>query len=307
MINSCLMKIRYYIKSMRLRTLLLSLAGVSLGLMLAAADYRISPAVVLLTLLTTVCLQILSNICNELGDTLSGVDTAERKGPQYSIGEGGLTVAEMRRLIVVMVVACMISGLMMIHASFGTMLALEPVLLIILGAAAIWSAIRYTLGHNPYGYRGLGDISVFIFFGVVSVLGSYFVAAHALHSWILVLPAAAVGFFSTGVLNVNNMRDMQTDAGIRVTTPIRIGLHKARIYHTILIVAGWICLAAFNLMRFQDPRHWLFVLAAPLFAWHLYGIWTKEGKDLDKMLPLLVVSTFVLCVLMGMGYLAFLL
>ncbi len=299
-------KISYYVKSMRLRTLPLSLAGVCLGIMLAMADYRIDWKVALLIMLTTICLQVLSNISNELGDTLSGVDGEDRNGPQYSLGEGGLTVPEMKRFIAVMAVACALSGLLMLQASFGTLFAIEPLCLVALGAAAIGGAIKYTLGKNPYGYRGLGDISVFIFFGLVSVLGSYFVAAHTILSWIIVLPAVALGCFCVAVLNVNNIRDMKTDAGIRVTTPLKVGLKRARIYQTVLIVAGWLCLIAFNLMRFPDIWHWLFVVTLPLFIKHLMGVWTRTDKDLDPMLPLLVMATFILSLLFGLGYLVFL-
>lgn len=299
-------KILFYIKSMRLRTLPLSLAGVCLGIMLAAADFRISWKVALLVMLTTCCLQILSNISNELGDVLSGVDTDERQGPQYSMGEGGLSISEMKSFIKIMAVACALSGLLMLQASFGTLFSIEPLCLIALGAAAIGGAIKYTLGRNPYGYRGLGDISVFIFFGIVSVLGSYFVVAHTIPSRFLILPACAIGFFSVGVLNVNNIRDMKTDAGLRVTTPLRIGLKNARIYHTILIVGGWVFLLVFNLMRFPDPWHYLFLVTLPLFFIHLRGVWTKTERALDPMLPLLVMSTFALSLLMGLGYLIFL-
>lgn len=292
---------------MRLRTLPLSLAGVCLGIMLAAADYSVSWKVAVLVMLTTVCLQILSNISNELGDTLSGVDGSGREGPQYSLSEGGLTVKDVKRFVVVMAVACALSGLLMLQASFGTLFALEPICLIILGAAAIGAAIKYTLGKNPYGYRGLGDMSVFIFFGIVSVLGSYFVMSHAFPYWIMLLPAVAIGCFSVAVLNVNNIRDIDSDAGLRVTTPMRIGVKRAKIYQTFLIVSGWLCLVAFNLLRFPDVWHWLYFITLPLFVAHLHGVWTRSGKALDPMLPLLVISTFLLSLLMGFGYLVFLL
>ena len=292
---------------MRLRTLPLSLAGVCLGIMLAAADYSVSWKVAVLVMLTTVCLQILSNVSNELGDALSGVDGSGREGPQYSLGEGGLTVKEVKRFVVVMAVVCALSGLLMLQASFGTLFALEPVCLIILGAAAIGAAIKYTLGKNPYGYRGLGDMSVFIFFGIVSVLGSYFVMSHAFPYWIMLLPAVSIGCFSVAVLNVNNIRDIDSDAGFRVTTPMRIGVKRAKIYQTVLIVSGWLCLVAFNLLRFPDVWHWLYFITLPLFVAHLHGVWTRSGKALDPMLPLLVISTFLLSLLMGFGYLVFLL
>ena len=300
-------KFSSYVKSMSLRTLPLSLAGVCLGIMLAAADYSVSWKVAVLVMLTTVCLQILSNISNELGDTLSGVDGSGREGPQYSLSEGGLTVKDVKRFVVVMAVACALSGLLMLQASFGTLFALEPVCLIVLGAAAIGAAIKYTLGKNPYGYRGLGDMSVFIFFGIVSVLGSYFVMSHAFPYWIMLLPAVSIGCFSVAVLNVNNIRDIDSDAGLRVTTPMRIGVRRAKIYQTVLIVSGWLCLVAFNLLRFPDVWHWLYFITLPLFVAHLHGVWTRYGKALDPMLPLLVISTFLLSLLMGFGYLVFLL
>ncbi len=216
-------KLSAYIKSMRLRTLPLSLSGVCLGMMLAYADYRFSLSTALWIMLTTVCLQILSNIANELGDTLSGVDGEQRVGPQYSLGEGGLTVRNMKWFIIVVAICCIGSGLMMIRSSFGTLFSLESICLMMLGAAAMGGAIKYTLGRNPYGYRGLGDISVFTFFGIVSVLGAYFVAAREIPGWIMILPAAAIGCFSVAVLNVNNIRDMKSDEGLRITTPLRIG------------------------------------------------------------------------------------
>lgn len=299
-------KISAYIKSMRLRTLPLSLAGVCLGIMLAAADYRVGGATIVWIMLTTVCLQILSNISNELGDTLSGVDGAQRVGPQYSLGEGGLTVREMKWFILVTALCCIGSGLMMIKSSFGTLFSLESICLMMLGAAAIGGAVKYTLGRNPYGYRGLGDIFVFTFFGIVSVLGAYFVAAREIPGWVTVLPAVAIGCFSVGVLNVNNIRDMKSDEGLRITTPLRIGERNAKIYQTGLIVAGWACLLAYNLLRFRDPWHYLFVITLPLFVLHLVGVWKRTGKDLDPMLPLLVLSTFALALLMGGGYLMYL-
>ena len=152
---------------MRLRTLPLSTAGIVLGIMLACAGHSVPWYVILLTILTTVSLQILSNMSNELGDWLSGVDGQGREGPKYGIEGGGLTEDEMRSCIRITVLACCILGLGMIRASFGTILCIESESLVVLGAAAIWAAMHYTLGKKPYGYRGLGDVFVFIFFGLV--------------------------------------------------------------------------------------------------------------------------------------------
>ena len=233
---------------MRLRTLPLSLAGVVLGCKLAMAQWQVNGWVVALVCLTTVCLQILSNLSNELGDVLRGTDTADRQGPAYGLNSGEISIAQMKCLVWLFAVLCCIFGAAMIRVSYGTFLCLPAMGLLVLGAAAIWAAMRYTLGRNPYGYRGLGDIFVFIFFGLVSVMGAYFVCSHRLDLWELVLPAAGIGFFSVGVLNINNIRDMKTDAANRVTVALRLGLKRARIYQTLLIVLGWVALIAFALL-----------------------------------------------------------
>ena len=299
---------------MRLRTLPLSLAGVILGSSLAIADFQVSAGVVALVCVTTVCLQILSNLCTELGDVLHGTDTVERVGPSYGMGvpgnpdgsDGLLSVSDMKRLIGAMVVVCCISGAAMIHLSFGTFLCLESICLLLLGACAIMAAMRYTLGRNPYGYRGLGDLYVFLFFGIVSVTGSFFVCAHTLLGWKLFLPASAIGFFSMGVLNVNNIRDMATDAPNRRTVAIRLGLRGARIYQTVLICLGWLSMIAYCALRFVDWRHWIYFGMLPLFILHLRMVWTRTGRSLDAALPLLVMSTFALSVLASLGFCAYL-
>ena len=291
---------------MRLRTLPLSTAGVLLGILLATADYHVSVWVALLIVLTTISLQILSNLSNELGDVLHGTDTEDRQGPQYGLNSGELTIKDMKLLIKIAVAVCVVSGLAMTWVSFGTIFEMAPILVLLLGAAAIMGAMKYTLGRNPYGYRGLGDLFVFLFFGIVSVAGSYFVAAHEISSWKIFLPAAAIGFFSVAVLNVNNIRDMKTDAVNRVTVAIRLGECRAKIYQTILIVLGWVAMIVFCLLRIFDPWHYLFVLTLPLYVMHVIGVWKRHDKDLDPMLPLLVMSTFAFAALAGVGFVAYL-
>ena len=299
------MNIKAAIKSMRLRTLPLSMAGVLLGILLATADWRVDLWTAVLIVLTTVCLQILSNLSNELGDVLRGTDTADRQGPQYGLNSGSMTVGQMKGLIAAFVVLCMVFGALMTLRAFGTLFSLTPILVLMLGAAAIAAAMKYTLGRNPYGYRAKGDIYVFLFFGLISVLGAYFVctAGVGLH-WKLLLPASAVGFFSVGVLNVNNIRDMATDAANRVTVAIKLGERKAKIYQTVLIGLGWACMVAYCLLCWPSVWHWLWALTLPLYVLHLRGVWTRSGKALDPMLPMLVMSTFALCILAGLGFCA---
>lgn len=287
---------------MRLRTLPLSLAGILLGLLLARADGFWSWSVTVFAVLTTVALQILSNISNELGDYLSGTDVDERHGPACSLQHGDLSVSDFRRMITAMSIVCCVFGFLLIASSFQTILAWQPVCLFVLGAAAIAAAIRYTLGKHPYGYRGWGDLFVFLFFGLVSVLGGYYVLAHTLNFWLL-LPASAIGLFSVGVLNVNNIRDMETDRRTRVTLPLRMGERNAKIYHTFLILGGLACMLVFILLRAKSL--WCVTMLCamlPLYSTHLFGIWNRHGKALDPMLPFLVITTFVLAVAVGLTF-----
>ena len=271
---------------MRLRTLPLSLAGIVLGVLLAAKVCDYDLLTVVLLLLTTVCLQILSNLSNELGDTLSGTDRSDRQGIHYSLQDGEMTVPEMKRLIGCFAVLSCLVGLAMVWSAFGTLLAPLPVAFLALGAAAVWAAMHYTLGKHPYGYRGLGDFFVFIFFGLATVCGGYFLTS-LLWDWRILLPAASIGCFSVAVLNVNNIRDMKSDAATRTTVALKLGLRRARIYQTALIAAGWALMTAYAL---SEPLHWLhfmYVLALPGFLKHLHGVWTREDRALDPMLPLI--------------------
>lgn len=300
-------KIKLYVTAMRLRTLPQSIAGVALGLMLATADYRVNPWVAVFTLLTAVFLQILSNTANELGDFMKGTDRlSDRQGPAYTLSSGLLGKTEYKAMVAAYVVLSIASGLAMIWFSFGTFFSYGAIIVMLLGVAAISGAMKYTLGRNPYGYKGYGDLNVFIYFGIVAVLGSYFVAAHEIPNWFLLLPAASVGCLSAAVLNVNNIRDMESDAATRRTIPVRIGEKKAKVYHAALISAGWIFMLAYSFSRAFDWWHYLYVLTLPLFIIHIVRVAGNSGKALDPQLPFLVVSTFLFAVLAGTGFVVFL-
>lgn len=311
---------------MRLRTLPLSLGGVLCGGLLAAGRYGGGGVALLLTALTACALQVLSNLSNELGDYRRGTDRADvRQGPAYSLLEGGLTESQMSAAIRGTSLFCCLSGLAMVWTSFGTVLAWQPLALLLLGGAAIWAAKHYTLGKNPYGYRGLGDLFVFIFFGLVSVAGSYFVVGHRLDfDCRVVMPAVGMGLLSVAVLNVNNIRDMESDRGNRVTTPLRLGERGAKWYQTALVVAGVGCFYCTGVLSLfcctpgacdsslclsgvsgSSPclsGMWpflLWLLPLAFFVCHLAGVWRRSGRGLDPMLPMLVIATFLQALLYG--------
>ena len=283
--------VKALINSMRLRTLPLSLAGIVCGGFLAMGNGG-SVWSLLLVMVTGCALQVLSNLSNEMGDHLSGVDGEGREGPNYSMTDGGLTEKQMWRAINGMVVFCCLSGLAMVLVSGS------PWWLLLLGAAAIWAATHYTLGKSPYGYRGWGDLFVFIFFGIVSVMGSYFVVAHRIDfEWLLILPAIGVGLLSVAVLNVNNIRDMESDRGKRVTIPLKIGARRAKWYQTFLIIVGALCMLPLPVLPFFG---FLFLIPVAGLVLHLMLVWQAEGRKLDPALPILVISTFLLAFVYGL-------
>jgi len=296
------MKLKACLKSMRLRTLPLSLSGIIMGTCIAFTQYDLEGLTVIFLVLTACLLQILSNLSNELGDVLHGTDGDDRQGVHYSIQDGEMTIPQMKRLIASVAVSCCVCGALMIYFAFGTLWDVQAAVFLTLGACAVAAATRYTLGHNPYGYRGLGDLFVYIFFGLVSTLGAYYICSWDIDSlFVAVLPASAIGFFSVAVLNVNNIRDMKSDMKTRVTVAMKMGERNARIYQTLLIVFGWVQMIAFSFFFAAQWYHWLYVLTLPLFVLHLKGVWTRSCRDLDPMLPLLVLSTFALCLLAGLS------
>jgi 1,4-dihydroxy-2-naphthoate octaprenyltransferase len=172
----------------------------------------------------------------------------------------------------------------------------------VLGLAAIWAAVNYTAGSRPYGYAGLGDVSVFIFFGIVGVCGTYFLQARSLPLAVL-LPAAALGCFATAVLNVNNIRDIASDelAG-KITVPVRLGPRHARRYHWLLLLLGVGGAVVYVALTYHSPWQWLFVLSLPLFAFNGYQVWSRqESPRLDPLLKQMALSTLVFTILFGLG------
>lgn len=286
---------------MRLRTLPLSLSGIVLGVFLASKTSALNWLSVLLLFLTAVFLQILSNLSNELGDALHGENPAERQGIAYPIQTGEVTTEQLRRMVVFFAALSAVTGLGMIWASFGSLIGLKQALFVLLGACAIAAALRYTLGRRPYGYRGLGDIAVFIFFGLVTVCGAYYLMTTTLPPASIFLAASSIGCLSVAVLNVNNIRDMKSDAATRKTVALRLGLRGARIYQTCLIVGAWLMMAVFLLINKVKPAGAIFILTMPVFCLHLKGVWTRTDRELDPMLPMLVMGTFLFALLSGIA------
>ena len=290
-------KFKAYLRSFRLRTLPLSVAGIVLGTMLAASDGAFHAGRFALALLTVLLLQILSNVANELGDTLRGTDSDERQGMVYSLQSGEITIAAMKRLIIWLVALPALSGVALVATSFSALFSREGVTMLLLGALAIAAALGYTLGRHPYGYMGLGDLFVFLFFGLLSTLGGYFLMCWQV-DWSVALPASACGLWSVGVLNINNIRDMESDRKNRVTIPILLGERGAKIYQCVLELLPFVLLTAYCHLR-QSPYPYAILVFLPLYVAHLYGVMRSSGRELDPRLPQLSLLTIAACVAFG--------
>lgn len=291
-----------WIAAARPRTLPLSLASIVLGSFLAYADRHFSGPVTLLAVLTTIFLQILSNFANDYGDAVSGKDTELRVGPRRAVATGDITKEAMLRAIIVTSVLSLISGIGLLTVAFsGADLKIFWFFLVI-GLLSIAAAIGYTNGKRPYGYAGFGDIAVLVFFGWVGVLGTYFL--HTLSfNLILLLPATSVGLFATGVLNVNNIRDIETDTmtGKR-SIPARLGLSLAIRYHWGLLLTGMFCAISYSFLTGASWFSYLYVLAFPLFFLNGRAIAThKQPAELNARLGQLALTTLLFVILFGLG------
>lgn len=299
---------RYWIESMRLRTLPLALANTITGSALAWASGAFRWPVLILAAITTLLLQIVSNMANDYGDFKNGKDTAERIGPRRMVQSGKISPAAMLRGIVIVVLLAVISGTWLIFEGFSNRnpLIINHLSLIIifafLGVAAIAAAIKYTVGKNPYGYKAKGDLFVFLFFGLVGVMGTYFLHAFDLR-WSLLLPATAIGFLSVGVLNLNNLRDYESDkmTGKR-TLVVAMGLPKARIYHAFLLFGAFAAVTVFTMLEYISYWQWIYWAAFPLVFRNLKAVFTfKEHIQLFPELKRLSMASLLFALLFALG------
>jgi len=291
---------KVWIQAFRLRTLPLALSCIAMGGFLAAAADAFRIDIFLLCVSTTVCLQVLSNLANDYGDSIHGADSKDRKGPMRAVQSGAISAAEMKNAVIVFVVLCLASGIALLLVSFG--LNWNTILFFLaLGIVSILAAIAYTVGKRPYGYIGLGDISVLIFFGLVGVLGSYYLFVKQV-SAVEILPALSCGFFSMGVLNINNIRDIESDlkAG-KYSIPVRIGRTNAIAYHWFLLIAGQLSAVVYSVLTYTSPIQFLFLLAAPLFIVNGLSVSRKPSHELDPYLKQMALSTLLFVLLFGIG------
>ncbi len=295
-------KFKIWIKAFRLRTLPLAFSSTFLGSFLAFSCGQFSWEVFVFATLTTLFLQILSNLANDYGDFTKGTDNADRIGPQRVTQTGLVKPEEIKRMILVFVVLSLISGLCLIYFGLKQLPFYLAVLFFVIGLIAIYAAVKYTVGKNAYGYIGMGDLFVFIFFGLVGVCGTYFLHAGSLASSVF-LPASTIGFLSAGVLNLNNLRDVDNDARSgKKTLVVRMGVKAAKIYHLLLLGLAILFAVIYTLITYSSPIQFIFLLLVPLFVKRGYTVYkNKVAVELYPELTRLAVLTFIFSLVFGLG------
>ena len=291
-----------WLDATRPRTLPLALSCIALGSFLAVANAAYSWSITTLCLVTAVFLQILSNLANDYGDSIHGADHVQREGPQRAVQSGQITAATMRRAMFLFAGLSAVSGLALIWLAFGAEGLVGLLIFALLGGAAIWAAVNYTAGSKPYGYAGWGDLFVLIFFGWVGVLGPYFLMAQWL-SWTLLLPATSCGLLAVAVLNVNNIRDIESDrqAG-KFSVPVRLGAKRARLYHWLLLGTAVFLTTLYVLLTFTSYWAFLYLLAVPLLVRNGTAVQnTFSPLKLNPLLKQMVLSALAFNLLLGLG------
>ena len=295
-------QIKIWLQAFRLRTLPLALANAIMGSFLAKSSGIFRWEVFILAILTIVFLQILSNLANDYGDAVTGKDTEKRVGPQRVTHTGLVSLQAMKRMITIFVILSFLFGSALIIVALSSLGFKIIALFFALGIAAIWAALKYTVGKNPYGYKGLGDIFVFVFFGPVGVIGTFYLHTLYFDNMVLV-PASVIGLLSTAVLNINNLRDVDSDreTGKR-TLAVKHGLLFAQQYHLLLIGASMVLSVAFTLNYYFAPIQWLFLLTIPLFLRNCIKVYKNENaQTMNNELKNLALTTFLFSLLFGIG------
>ncbi|MDG1870918.1 MAG: 1,4-dihydroxy-2-naphthoate octaprenyltransferase [Flavobacterium sp.] len=306
---------KHWIEAARLRTLPLSVSGIIVGSIYALAHPTadiLTPTEVFnwkifgFAILTTLGLQVLSNFANDYGDGVKGTDNANRVGPMRAIQSGVITPAQMKRAIIITSLLTLLSAMLLIYYAFADTNLFYSLFFLVLGIVAIASAIRYTVGSSAYGYKGFGDIFVFVFFGLVSTLGVSFLYSQEL-DFELFLPAAAIGLLSVGVLNLNNMRDEDSDKAVgKNTLVVKMGAANAKKYHFALVITAMVLVLIFAIISDFQIDQYLFLLAYFPLTKHLINVYkNQEKRALDPELKKLALSTFALSILLALSMIYF--
>lgn len=296
-------KVKAWINAARLRTLPLSIAGIIVGGALAGFYGFQNWLVFILAIFTTIGFQVTSNFANDYGDGVKGTDNEDRVGPKRALQSGILTRKELKTGIILSVILDFVLVLLLLFFAFGKNNITTILIFLFLAIASVWAAIKYTVGKAAYGYKGLGDVFVFLFFGLLGVLGSMFLFTGYLTLWAF-LPAITIGLLSTAVLNLNNLRDCNSDKKVgKNTIVVKMGYQNGKIYHYIILGISFLTMLVFTIV---NGAHWTncihLIVFIPVLL-HVKKVYkTKDPKNLDPELKKLALLTFFLAILFYLSF-----
>ena len=299
-----------WVSAMRPRTLPLALSSIGMGTFLAADHGAINLSIALLCAVTTTLLQILSNLANDFGDSENGADSDQRVGPQRAVQSGQISRRAMLVAMAMTGLLAILSGITLLWQALSSASGSIPwstlLLFLLLGAVAIWAAVKYTAGSNPYGYAGFGDLAVLIFFGWLGVLGTYFLQANTL-PFSLFWPATSCGLLAVAVLNINNIRDIDSDrAAGKYSIPVRLGRPRAVAYHWVLLIGAMIASFLYSWSLFRaGGSGWtfLFLIVIPLLIYNGLAVWRTPSDRLDPYLKQMALTSLLFVLTFGIGQL----
>ena len=296
-------KLKYWILACRPHTLPLAISGIGLGNILAYQTGTFDWKIFVFSILTATLLQILSNLANDYGDSKHGSDNSSRIGPERAVQSGIISAASMKKASIGVAIGAFVSGSLLLFFSRHVIGWTSILILLGLGLIAIWSAFGYTASNKPYGYKGLGDLFVFLFFGLIAVCGSFYLQNNNLNvsAW---FAAIAIGLFSTAVLNLNNMRDIKNDkASGKITLAVRLGIIKAKHYHSFLIGFGILFSLFFLSSYYNVLWQWLFATPLLLVGLNMYKVYrVNDSIGFYPLLKQLSLAVLFFVLSLGVGF-----
>lgn len=285
----------------RIGTIALAIVSTILGGALAAHMSKFYWPTAIMAVLTASLLQLICNLANDYGDFVLGADPINQTKPPSAIQTGLVTLAQVRKGLLGLGAATIGSGVLLLYVANPP--TEDIIVFLFLGACALVASVAYTLGDVPYGYRGWGDAAVFVFFGFLGVGGTFYLHTQQLHS-VWVLPAVSYGSLVVGILNINNLRDRDTDAQVgKNTLPVRVGSRIARHYHAGLLILSTVSIQVF--LHYYVSTLWPYACLCVL-PWLLKnGIvvyhTNQEVERLNGQLSQLVLVTCIFGVLLSLG------
>jgi 1,4-dihydroxy-2-naphthoate octaprenyltransferase len=283
------------VKALRLFSLPLSMSGITMGGLLASSYGDFSWLLFVLALVTAAALHLTCNLSNDVGDFQSGNDSVASIGYDTMLLSGKLSVKDVKIMIGVFISIAVAAGVALVFLAFRNLFTISALILLAVGALAILAAIFYTIGKRPYGYRALGDLAVFIFFGITAVAGTFFLLTKTLPG-VIFLPATSVGFLVTGVVNLNNIRDMKNDRRYRKTIPILIGEQNAKFYHTLMVMLPFLLMSLYHIILHAPQTSYHFLFLMPFAIIHIVRVYALKGLALNKPLGGLILITVLFVV-----------